>query len=140
MGITAWDTAQLSTAIRGTTMTEQTGQTTPPEWWSKPPEWMTRAPASAPPAGRPASYDAGRQDQELLTAIRAMPEQVVSSLREAIQGAQQPPAQQPPAQQPPAQQPPAQQGDQSGGNAAAEKDNGPKPQKTFAERWFDNSL
>lgn len=121
-------------------MTEQTGQTGPPEWWTKPPEWLTRGPASAPPAGRPASYDAGRQDQELLTAIRAMPEQVVASLKEAIQGAQSAGSQQqaPPAQQ--QQAPPAQQSAGQQQQSDPPKDNPPATQKSFADRWFDNAL
>jgi hypothetical protein len=129
----------------GERMTEQTGQQAgqsgPPDWWTKPPEWLTNRPAaSAPPAGRPASYDAGRQDQELLTAIRAMPEQVVGALKEAIQGANAAASQQPPAQQPPAQQQAAPPAQQQQDNGAQQPDKPPASQMSFADRWFSNAL
>jgi hypothetical protein len=136
MGISAWDTMQLSTAKRGNIMTEQTGQNGPPEWYTKPPEWLSaiRQPSTPPPSG--GGYSAGRQDAELLTAVRAMPETVVNALREAIQGAnatasqqqQAPPAQQ---QQAPPAQPPAEQ---------QQQETKPTGHKSFADRWFDNSL
>jgi hypothetical protein len=140
MGISAWDTMHLSTAKRGNIMTEQTGQNGPPEWYTKPPEWLSamRQPTTPPASG--GGYSAGRQDAELLTAVRAMPETVVNALREAIQGAnstaQQASAQNPPAaqqQQAPPAQPPADQQQQ-------QQETKPTGQKSFADRWFDNSL
>jgi hypothetical protein len=128
----------------------QPEHTETPEWVKQlqsEPEWVKALVSrNTPPprtGGNTGSYDAGRQDQELLTAIRAMPDQVVNALKSAIEGAtaQQTPApqqQQPPAQQqgqqPPAQQPPAQQ-QQNG-----QPDTPPNSQETFADRWFGNKL
>lgn len=123
-------------------MTEQTGQTSPPEWYTKPPAWLTDPPARRDPyppddRGRGGSSN----DQELITAIRAMPEQVVSALREAIQGAQQ--------QQRPPDPPQQQTGQQQQGTAAGSSTSGPPQQQgeetpreklTFADRWFANQL
>jgi hypothetical protein len=121
-------------------MTEQTGQNGPPEWYTKPPEWLSalRPSSTPPPSG--AGYSAGRQDAELLNAVRAMPENVVNALKEAIQGAQQQGggqgapqqhAQQNAAGAQQAAQPPAEQQQQETKPAGA---------RTFADKWFDNQL
>lgn len=104
-----------------------------PEWYTKPPEWWSSRPADRPPASRTPGYGEGRQDAELLTAIRSMPEQVVGALREAIQAANSSASQQqasPPQQQ---QAPPEQKQEQ-------QKSDAPPAPKSFADRWFDNSL
>lgn len=121
-------------------MTEQTGQTQPPDWYTNPPAWLREPPARR---GRDRDHDddddrgyrsrSGRND-ELEQAIRGMPEAVVSALKEAIQGATQQreaagQQQQPPAQQ---QQPPAQESS-SGSDAT------PRQQLTFADKWFGNT-
>lgn len=143
MGITAWDTMQLSTAIRGNSMTEQTGQNGPPEWYTKPPEWLSAMRQTNTPPPPSGGYSAGRQDAELLTAIRAMPENVVNALKEAIQGAnaaagqgsapQQHAQQNAAGAQQAAAQPPADQQQQ-------QQENKPAAQRTFADKWFDNQL
>jgi hypothetical protein len=130
-------------------MTESTGSTTPPEWYTNPPAWLTSPPAhqqAAPPAHQ-APYSTGQHgsnDQDLITAIRAMPEQVVSALREAIQGAQQaqPSTTGAPAAQGASSTPAATQtGTGTGtGTGAATGEEPPKEQVTFADRWFSNKL
>jgi hypothetical protein len=118
----------------------QPDQTGPPSWYNEPPEWVKRLdqrpPSSAPPVQRSSGYEAGRQDQELLTAIRAMPEQVVNALRSAIEAATpQQKAPDPPQQQ---QQAPAQQQQAPPDNANG--DNPPNHGETFAEKWMKNKL
>jgi len=134
----------------------QPEHTETPEWVKQlreEPEWVKAlVQRNTPPprtGSNPGSYDAGRQDQELLTAVRAMPEQVVNALKSAIEGAT---AQQTPQQQaaPPQQQaPPAQQ--QTAGTAGTPQqaqqnstgqaqDTPPNNRKSFGERWMENSL
>lgn len=110
----------------------------PPAWYNEPPEWVKTlnqrpAPSSVPP--RSGGYESGRQDQEMLTAIHAMPEQVVNALREAIQAVTPQPQQQQQQQQTaPAGSPPGEEKKDNGGDSA------PKSQLTFAEKWFANQL
>ena len=138
MGITAWDTTQLSTAKRGTSMTEPTGQNAPPEWYTKPPEWLSSLrPNTPPPSG--GGYSAGRQDAELLNAVRAMPENVVNALKEAIQGAQAQSGQSAPQQHAQQNTAGAQQAAQQN-PPTEQQETKPAGNKTFADRWFDNSL
>lgn len=127
----------------------QPDQTGPPTWYNEPPEWVKqlnqRPPASAPPSSRPPGYETGRQDQELLTAIRAMPEQVVNALRSAIEAAtpQQQKAADPPQQQQQQNAPQSQQQGQPQGNGQKEGtagDNPPNHGETFADKWFGNKL
>ena len=112
-------------AGQGQQFGQQTGQpanTEPPDWYKNPPAWMRPPPAQPP-------YNSGNTgNNDLVTAVNAMPERVVAAMRDAITAAtqQQPPAQQPPAQQPPAQQP--------------EQQPAPTPGKrSFAEWWFSES-
>lgn len=124
-------------------MTEQTGSSQPPDWYTKPPAWLTD-----PPQRRDRYRDddrddyrdrrssrRDRDDDDLVTAIRAMPEQVVSALREAIQGATQS-QQQNSGQQQQQQEPPKQQENNGGGSS----DDKPREQLTFADKWFSNQL
>lgn len=127
----------------------QPDQTGPPTWYNEPPEWVKQlnrpAPSSAPPSSRPAGYEAGRQDQELLTAIRAMPDQVVNALRSAIEAAtptQQQQQQKPPDNQQQQQQTPPenQQQQQAPNNTGTAGDHPPNHGETFADKWFGNKL
>ena len=97
-------------------MTEQTGSTTPPDWYTNPPEWLRQPPpARRDRDDRDRDRDYDRRDyrgdnmRELETAIRGMPEAVVNALKEAIQGATQ-------QQQQGGQQ---QQGESTGGQQGA---------------------
>jgi hypothetical protein len=135
-------------------MTDSTGSTTPPEWYTNPPAWLSNPPAHQAPYSPPNQGQShGTNDQDLITAIRAMPEQVVSALREAIQGAQQ--ARPPegstgaPAGQAASSTPAAdsstggstQTGTGTGtGTATGAGEEAPKTQLTFADRWFANNL
>jgi hypothetical protein len=115
-------------------MTEQTGTNAPPEWYTKPPEWLTRPPqqtAPPPQQQQPPPQQHGNNN-DLITAVNALPERVVNALRDAIQSAQ--------AQSQNAQQ---QTGQNQQGNSNQEnnKDSGTEQQQqpgplTFGERWF----
>jgi hypothetical protein len=130
----------------------QPEHTEPPEWVKQlrdEPEWvkaLVQRNTPPPRAGsNPGSYDAGRQDQELLTAVRAMPEQVVNALKSAIEGAtaQQPTGQQqtpPPQQQAPQQQAPNATGQQQQAPPTQQQDTPPNHSETFADKWFANKL
>jgi len=115
----------------------QPDQTGPPTWYSEPPEWVKqlnqRRDPPTPPA-RTGGYEAGRQDQELLTAVHALPEQVVHALRSAIEAAT---PQAPPQQQ--QQQKPAEP-EQKTGEPARTGDNPPNHNESFADKWFGNKL
>jgi len=117
----------------------QPDQTGPPTWYSEPPEWVKqlnqRRDPPTPPA-RTGGYEAGRQDQELLTAVHALPEQVVHALRSAIEAAT-PQQQAPPQQQ--QQQKPAEP-EQKTGEPARTGDNPPNHNESFADKWFGNKL
>lgn len=110
----------------------------PPAWYNEPPEWVKTlnqrpAPSSVPP--RSGGYESGRQDQEMLTAIHAMPEQVVNALREAIQAVTpQPSQQQQTPTAPPAANPPGEEKKEN------ESDSAPKSKLSFGERWMTNQL
>jgi hypothetical protein len=112
-------------------MTEQQGQQqmpTPlpePEWYKNPPSWWNqRQERQAPP---PQNYPTpGPSNNDLLTAMQRMPEQVVNAIREATQAVAQQQAQQQ-TQQP---QQPQQQVQQQ-----PQRDNSPR-QASFAEKWF----
>lgn len=123
-------------------MTEQTGQTGPPEWYTKPPEWLSSLQQRQSPPASGGSYSAGRQDAELLNAVRAMPENVVNALKEAIQGAsQQQGAQSAPQQHAQQNAAGAQQAAQSPPSGEQQQqESKPAAARTFADRWFDNSL
>lgn len=119
----------------------QPDQQGPPTWYSEPPEWVkqlnNRGNSGPPPPPRSGGYEAGRQDQELLTAVRALPDQVVNALRSAIEAAT-------PQQQATQQQ---QQPSQSNTPQAPEKkeettnqDTAPRAGETFADKWFGNKL
>lgn len=120
-------------------MSESTGSSQPPEWYTKPPAWLTDPPPRRDryrDDDRDDYRDRGRSrrdrdDEDLVTAIRAMPEQVVSALREAIQGAQQSQQnsgqQQQQQQEPPKQEPP-------------KEDDKPAEQLTWGERFLMNKL
>jgi hypothetical protein len=117
-----------------------------PEWvknLNTEPEWVKRLssqnnPGATPPP-RSGGYEAGRQDQELITAVRALPEQVVNALRSAIEAATpQPAQQQQPSQQQSAQQTTEQQGSQQ--QAPLNHDTAPRANETFADKWFGNKL
>lgn len=114
----------------------------PPTWYNEPPEWVkTLNQRRDPPTsqGRPPGYEAGRQDQELLTAIRSMPDQVVDALKSAIQAAT--PQQRAPEnqQQQKAPDPPEQQQQQGNGQQTA-GDRPPGHGETFADKWFAGKL
>lgn len=121
-------------------MSESTGSSQPPEWYTKPPAWLTDPPARRDryrDDDRDDYRDRGRSrrdrdDEDLVTAIRAMPEQVVSALREAIQGAQQ--SQQQNSGQQQQQDPPRQQ------QETAKEDDKPAEQLTWGERFLMNKL
>ena len=124
-------------------MTEQTGSSQPPDWYNKPPAWLTDPPPRSRDRYRDdrdddyrgRSWRRDRDDEDLVTAIRAMPEQVVSALKEAIQGAQQSQqSQQNSGQQEQSKQDPPKQQDSDGG------DDKPREQLSFADRWFSNQL
>lgn len=131
-------------------MTDPTGSTTPPEWYTTPPAWLSNPPTHQAPYSPPNQGQShGSNDQDLITAIRAMPEQVVSALREAIQGAQQ--------ARPPEGSTGAPAGQAAASTSAADSsatgspptatgtgtgsgEEAPKTQLTFADRWFANNL
>ena len=130
----------------------QPDHTETPEWVKQlqsEPEWVKALVQRNTPPPRtgvnPGGYEAGRQDQELLTAVRAMPEQVVNALKSAIEGAT---AQQTPQQQaaPPVQQQAGQQqaGQQQAAPPVQQQPNNqpdtPPGKKSFGERWMENSL
>lgn len=123
-------------------MSESTGSPQPPEWYTKPPAWLTDPPQQR--RGRDIRYGADddddrgyrrprrdRDDEDLVTAIRAMPEQVVSALREAIQGAQQSQQQNNSGQQQQQQDPPKE---------STKEDDKPAEQLTWGERFLMNKL
>jgi hypothetical protein len=125
-------------------MTEQTGSTQPPEWYTKPPQWLADLQQS-PPGRRDRYRDDDDRDyrgrggssadvRELETAIRAMPEQVVSALREAIQGATQGREQNTGGQQ----QNAGQQG--TGQQPEQKQEETPKERLTWGERFLTNQL
>jgi hypothetical protein len=120
----------------------QPDQTGPPTWYNEPPEWVKqlnqRPPSSAPPSSRPPGYEAGRQDQELLTAIRSMPDQVVNALRSAIEAAT--PQQKAPENQQQQQKAPEPQQQQQQEQNNQVGDNPPNHGETFADKWFGNKL
>lgn len=112
----------------------------PPTWYSEPPEWVKQLnrPGNPPtPPTRTGGYEAGRQDQELITAVRALPEQVVHALRSAIEAAT-------PQQQAPPQQKPVEQQQAANQGTATEQpqtgDTPPNHGETFADKWFGNKL
>ena len=133
----------------------QPDPTGPPTWYNEPPDWVKQLnrPNNQPPVPpvRTGGYEAGRQDQELITAVRALPEQVVHALRSAIEAAT-------PQQQAPPVQQAAQQnstGQQAGQNSTGQQqapaqqttsepvktgDSPPNHGQTFADKWFGNKL
>jgi hypothetical protein len=115
----------------------QPDQTGPPTWYNEPPEWVKQLNQRRDPAQPPVrtgSYEAGRQDQELLTAVHALPEQVVHALRSAIEAATPKQTAPPP---PPEQQ---QQQQQQTQEPPKTNDNPPNHGETFADKWFGNKL
>jgi hypothetical protein len=132
-------------------MTEQTGSTTPPDWYTTPPAWLQQPPARRDRDDRDRDYGRDRDSRgddarirELETRIAGMPEAVVNALKEAIQGAtqSQQSAQQQTGQQQTGQQGEAASGQQnaSNGQSGGEGDATPRGQLSFAEKWFSNSL
>lgn len=122
----------------------QPDQTGPPTWYSEPPEWvkqLNRGNNQPTPPARTGSYEAGRQDQELLTAVHALPEQVVHALRSAIEAAT-PQQHAPPQQKAEPQQQSGNQGTAQGTTQEPPKtgDTPPNHGETFADKWFGNKL
>ena len=120
-------------------MTEQTGSTQPPEWYTNPPTWLQQPPARRRDRDDDRDdyrdRDRGRNDvRDLETAIRGMPEAVVSALKEAIQGATQ---QRQVADNSTGQQKPP---EQQGNGEQQRSDDAPREQLSFADKWFSNSL
>lgn len=133
----------------------QPGNDQAPEWVRQlhsEPEWVkSLSNRNVPPprvGNTGGTYEAGRQDQELLTAIRSMPEQVVNALRSAIEAAtpQQTPAPQPQTQQnasgqnPTGQNSPQTPEPAAAGGTAPPTDTAPRAAETFADKWFGNKL
>ena len=128
----------------------QPDPTGPPTWYNEPPDWVKQLnrPNNQPPVPpvRTGGYEAGRQDQELITAVRALPEQVVHALRSAIEAAtpqQQGHQNSAGAQQQQQQQKPAEQQTSTSGNTgepAKTGDTPPNHGETFADKWFGNKL
>jgi hypothetical protein len=129
-------------------MTEQTGATNPPDWYTTPPAWLQQPPARRERDERErGDYRSGADEsriRDLEQKVAGMPEAVVSALKEAIQGAtqsQQSAQQQAGQQQAGQQQPPA--SDQQGagnGQGGDDGDSTPRGQLSFADKWFSNSL
>jgi len=140
-------------------MTEQTGST-PPDWYTNPPEWLRNPPSrrDRDPGDSYGDRDRDRRDyrdrdrdrdrgydvRDLETAIRGMPEAVVSALKEAIQGAtqQRQSTEQNSGQQEQnsGQQNSGQQNSTGSNGAQGGADDQPGKQLTFADKWFSNSL
>jgi hypothetical protein len=139
---------QYPANMRGQRMTESTGSAQPPEWYTKPPAWLTDPPARQ---GRYRDDDdrdndrgryrrGSRDDDDLATAIRAMPEQVVSALREAIQGAQQSQQQNNGGQASNSGQQEQNSGGQQQQSDPPKDDDKPREQLSWGERWMANML
>jgi Sec-independent protein translocase protein TatA len=114
-------------------MTENPSPAAPlpePEWYKNPPSWWNQQRQQpqqqyTPPAPGPSNND-------LFTAIKGLPEQVVNAIREATQqvAQQQQQQQQQQPQQPQQQQQQPQQQQQQQGN------DHPPRRASFAEKWF----
>lgn len=116
-----------------------------PEWWDTPPAWVANAnhPATNIPQesdrapererGRERDYDRGSRrygaDGELLDAINALPERLVTGLREALTGSSE--------TKPPKKEESSEDKTETKTQTKKETAKEPGGKKSFADRWFN---